>query len=101
MYINQNTVSLIGWAASIMAILMYTSYIDQIRLNLSGRPGSVLLPIVTVLNCTLWVTYGFFLENRNWPIIACNVPGIFLGAVTAITARAPVTVLSLMHRLRH
>lgn len=86
MKISQNVVNKVGWMASLMAIAMYASYIDQIRLNLSGHPGSVLLPIVTVFNCTLWVMYGSFLEKRNWPIIACNLPGIFLGAITAITA---------------
>ena len=69
-----------------MAIMMYVSYIDQIRLNLSGHPGSVLLPVITVINCSIWVAYGALLEKRNWPLIACNLPGIFLGLVTAITA---------------
>ncbi len=84
--VDQKLVNKIGWAASVMAILVYLSYLDQIRLNLSGHPGSVILPIFTVLNCTLWVTYGFLLEKRNWPIIICNLPGIVLGALTAITA---------------
>ena len=69
-----------------MAIVMYLSYIDQIRLNLSGHPGSVILPLVTVVNCSIWVAYGFLLEKRNWPIIACNIPGIILGIITVITA---------------
>ena len=84
--LSQKTVGKIGWAASILAILMYVSYIDQIRLNLTGHPGSVLLPIITTINCCTWVSYGYLLEKRNWPIVACNVPGIFLGALTAITA---------------
>jgi uncharacterized protein with PQ loop repeat len=84
--IDQGTVGKIGWAASLMAIAMYASYLDQIRLNLSGHQGSILLPIITVINCTLWVTYGASLEKRNWPIIACNLPGMFLGIITAITA---------------
>lgn len=83
---DQKTVGKIGWVASIMAILMYASYLDQIRLNISGHPGSVMLPIITVINCSFWVTYGTLLEKKNWPIIACNLPGIFLGAITAITA---------------
>jgi uncharacterized protein with PQ loop repeat len=87
--INQKTVNKIGWIASILAILMYLSYIDQIRLNLSGHPGSLLIPVVTMFNCSVWVAYGFLLEKRNWPIIACNLPGILLGAISAITILHP------------
>lgn len=86
MQIEQNTVEMIGWAASIMAILMYVSYIDQIRLNRSGHPGSVIQPMITVVNCTLWVAYGLLLATKNWPIVVCNIPGIFLGIATAVTA---------------
>jgi uncharacterized protein with PQ loop repeat len=84
--LDQKTVDRIGWAASIMAILMYLSYIDQIQMNLSGHPGSVLLPAITVINCSIWVAYGALLEKKNWPLIACNTPGIILGAISAITA---------------
>ncbi|VVB77213.1 Uncharacterised protein [uncultured archaeon] len=84
--IDQKAVEKVGWVASLMAILMYVSYVDQIRLNLSGHPGSAILPAITIVNCSFWVLYGLFLEKRNWPIIACNLPGIFLGAATAITA---------------
>lgn len=86
MEIDQKIVSKIGWAASLLAIAMYFSYIDQIRLNIEGHPGSIVLPIITTFNCIFWVVFGFFLEKRNWQIIACNVPGIFLGIATAITA---------------
>mgnify|MGYP001569669387 CR=1 FL=1 len=80
------TVDKIGWFASLMAIAMYFSYIDQIMLNIGGQPGSVILPIVTVINCSAWTSYGFLKVKKDWPLIACNVPGIILGLVTAITA---------------
>lgn len=83
---NQTKVEKIGWIASFMAIAMYFSYIDQIRLNLSGQKGSVILPIITVINCTAWAIYGFYKEKKDWPIIVCNIPGIILGLATAITA---------------
>jgi uncharacterized protein with PQ loop repeat len=86
MGIEQKTVDRIGWAASAMAILMYFSYLDQIRLNLAGHPGSVILPAVTAVSCSFWVAYGLLLEKKNWPIVACNVPGIVLGIVTVATA---------------
>lgn len=80
------SVNKIGWFASCMAIVMYFSYIDQIRLNLSGHPGSLILPIITTINCSAWSVYGLYKSKKDWPIIVCNIPGIFLGLITAITA---------------
>jgi len=82
---DQKTVNKIGWLASILACLMFSSYIDQIRLNLSGQPGSVILPIATTINCTVWVSYGWFKTKKDWPIILCNSLGVILGLATAIT----------------
>jgi uncharacterized protein with PQ loop repeat len=81
---NQKIVEKIGWAASIIAILMWFSFIDQIRLNLAGQKGSLIIPIVVTVNCILWTLFG--LGKKNWQIVAANLPGIFLGIITAITA---------------
>lgn len=83
---NEKIVDKIGWTASLMAVLMYLSYIDQLRLNLSGQPGSVFLPIVTTVNCTTWMIYGAFKTKCDWPIIIANIPGVVLGIATAVTA---------------
>ena len=83
---NENIVNKIGWFASFMAVAMYFSYIDQIRLNLSGQPGSVVLPIITTINCISWTLYGSMKIKRDWPIIIANLPGIILGITTAVTA---------------
>jgi len=84
---NEKIVNKIGWFASFMAISMYFSYIDQIRLNLSGQTGSIILPIIVTINCTAWVLYGSLKpRKKDWPIIVCNAPGIILGIITAITA---------------
>lgn len=83
---QEKTVTRIGWVASLMAILMFASFIDQIRLNLTGVPGSVLLPLATVLNCTAWFSYGFFKQQKDWPIMLCNAFGVILAAATAFTA---------------
>lgn len=83
---NEKKVIILGWIASTMAILMYFSYIDQIRLNISGHTGSIILPFITVINCTTWTLYGFLKPKKDWPIIACNVPGIILGIITIATA---------------
>ena len=83
---EKNIINKIGWFASFMSIAMYFSYIDQIMLNISGQKGSVILPIVTSINCTAWTSYASLKSKKDWPIIACNVPGIFLGIITAVTA---------------
>jgi uncharacterized protein with PQ loop repeat len=82
---NEKNINRIGWFASTMAIAMYFSYIDQIRLNLSGHQGSLVLPIMTAINCAAWTLYGSSKTIKDWPIIVCNVPGIILGVTTAIT----------------
>ncbi len=83
---KEKLVNRIGWFASFLAMMMYTSYIDQIARNLSGVKGSVILPIATVFNCGAWVLYGFLKPKRDWLIIVCNIPGVILGVITAITA---------------
>lgn len=83
---NEKIVAKIWWFASIMAIAMYVSYIDQIILNLGGQPWSIILPVITTINCTARVFYGFLKPTKDRPIIACNVPGIVLWIITAITA---------------
>lgn len=83
---QEKHVNAIGWFASLMAISMYFSYIDQIMLNINGNPGSTILPVITTINCMAWTSYGYFKAVKDWPIIICNVPGIVLGAITAFTA---------------
>jgi hypothetical protein len=86
---NQKTVGMIGWIATSTAMLTYLSYLDQIRLNLSGHPGSLLIPVFTVLNCSVWLPYAFFLEKRNWPLILSTLVGLSLGIISAVTIIHP------------
>lgn len=83
---EEKKITIIGWMGSVLSLAMYGSYIDQIFKNLSGHPGSVILPIVTVFNCTAWTFYAWLPQKKAWPIIACNVPGICFGIVSAVTA---------------
>jgi uncharacterized protein with PQ loop repeat len=83
---DEKRVTYVGWFASIMATTMYVSYIDQIMLNIAGNPGSLILPVVTTINCLAWVAYAFMKTRKDWPIIFCNVLGVILGITTAITA---------------
>lgn len=83
---REKIINKIGWFASFMAIAMFFSYIDQIRLNISGQTGSIILPVVTTINSVAWVLYGSLKIKKDWPIITPNVIGIILGIITAITA---------------
>ena len=80
----------IGWFASFMGICMFFSFLDQIRLNLGGQPGSVLLPLATMINCIAWTSYGSLKAKKDWPLICSNGLGIVVAAVTAITAVLPI-----------
>lgn len=80
------TVVILGRMAAIVSILMYVSYIPQIIDNLGGNKGNPIQPIVAACNCVLWVSYAFFKEQRDWPVIIANFPGIFFGAIAFATA---------------
>ena len=67
--------SLIGWVATVVAILMWSSLVDQIRLNLAGQKGSVIFATAVVLNCTLWVTYSVLKKPRLWPRVIQSMAG--------------------------
>jgi uncharacterized protein with PQ loop repeat len=83
---NKETLNKIGWFASAMGIALFFSYLDQVRLNLSGHPGSVILPIITTINCVAWASYGWLRTAKDWPIVICNLLGIVVGILTAVTA---------------
>lgn len=52
-------ISWLGRIASIIAILMYVSYIAQIYNNLHGNYAAPLQPFVAGVNCTLWSIYAY------------------------------------------
>lgn len=82
----RDPIMILGWIAIATAVLMYVSYISQIQLNLAGHKGSVIQPLATVLNCSLWVAYGLLKPVRDWPVSLANAPGVLLGAITFATA---------------
>lgn len=83
---NEKAINRLGWVASIMTISMYTSYIDQIRLNLSGQKGSLIVPIITTIAGITWTSYALLKNKKDWPIAASNIPAIIFGLITTITA---------------
>lgn len=79
-------VQVIGYIASILAVVMYISYIPQIADNLAGHPGNPIQPFAAMLNCIMWSAYGLLPKRKDWPIVIANVPGIFLAATAFVTA---------------
>jgi len=79
-------ITLLGWIATVTAVLMYVSYVSQIQLNIAGHKGSAIQPLATMINCSLWVAYGLLKRVRDWPVALANAPGVILGAITFATA---------------
>lgn len=75
----------IGWIASALTTVTSLSFIDQIRLNLEGHKGSVILAFLTTLNCIFWVLYGLMKKPKEWGIFTCNLIGGILSLVAGIT----------------
>ena len=78
-------ISWLGRIASIIAILMYVSYIAQIYNNLHGNYAAPLQPFVAGVNCTLWSIYAYFKKDRDWPVFWANFPEVFFSFATFLT----------------
>lgn len=78
--------NVVGSIATVIGLLLWLTLVDQIRLNLNGQKGSVILSIAIVGNCVAWVGYGLLKNPRDWKIVIANFPGIVLGIVAAYTA---------------
>lgn len=79
-------ISILGKVASVIAILMYVSYIPQIMNNLHGQYGSPVQPLVAAINCALWTIYALKKRQKDWPVFWANAPGIIFGLLTFITS---------------
>ena len=66
--------------------MMYVSYFPQIMDNLTGHKGNLIQPLVSAINCSLWVYYRLFKKERDILLAAANAPGIIFGLIAAITA---------------
>ena len=82
----EKAMTVLGWVASVTAIIMYVSYIPQIISNLNGVKGNPIQPLATAINTLLWVIYGLFKEERDIPIAACNAIGFVFGLNAFFTA---------------
>lgn len=84
--VERKILSIIGWAATVMAVAMYVAYIPQIQNNLNGQKGDWLQPLVATFNSALWLSYGAFRRKKDWPIVLANLPGIVFGLLAFWTA---------------
>lgn len=78
---NEKQTKIIGWMGTTLSILMYVSYIPQII----GNKTSFIQPLVAAINCTIWVSYGLFKKDRDFPLAFANLPGIIFGLIAAFT----------------
>lgn len=78
-------VRIVSELATVMCVLMYVSYISEIRSNLAGNPVSLSQPLTMMLDAILWTGYGWLKKYRDWPLIISNVPGVLFGIVTILT----------------
>lgn len=79
------SIETIGLIASIFAILMFISPIDQIRDIIRDKTSHTVSPLIyflMILNCSFWVLYGLGINNIY--IITPNAIGAFLGLATLI-----------------
>lgn len=79
-------IQILGRIATVLSVLMYVSYVPQIISNLNGQYGNPIQPLVAAINCLFWCVYAYFKLNRDWPVFFANLPGIFLGIITFVTA---------------
>ncbi len=85
-HLRNAAVRIIGYTASVLAVVMYVAYIPQISDNLAGHPGNPIQPFAAMLNCIMWSAYGLLPKKKDWPIVIANVPGVFLAATAFLTA---------------
>ena len=78
-------IEIIGLTASIFAIIMFLSPIDQIRdifRDKTSHTVSPLLYFMMIFNCSFWVLYG--LGTNDVYITTPNTIGAFIGLITLI-----------------
>ncbi len=83
---RERAVQILGWAGTAMALVLWISFADQIRLNLGGQKGSWVLALAAVVNCSLWCSYALLKQPRLWPVFWANILGIPFGLAAAITS---------------
>ncbi|MCK9151681.1 SemiSWEET family sugar transporter [Methanobacterium alcaliphilum] len=77
------SIEAVGLMASIAALIVFISPLDQIRTILKFKKSDEVSPalyMAMIVNCSLWTIYGMGINN--WFILVPNAVGMVLGAVT-------------------
>ena len=81
---------MVGWIAAGISFLFFFSFIDQIRLNLAGKPCSVFIPIGLIVSCGVWALYAGLKEKVDKQMLFPNVVAVIIGIVTWVTIYTPM-----------
>ena len=81
---KEKTITTLGILGTCISIAMYFSLVEIAISNLNGTSHIFIQPLVTIINCTIWVTYAHLKKERF--VFWANVPGIFFGVFTVVTA---------------
>lgn len=79
-------IEFIGMIAVVVSVVMVTSLVDQIRLNLSGVRGSIIYPAIYITNITLWTAYITLKNGVDKKIIYVNTYAVIMQLINLITA---------------
>ena len=77
-------IKILGYIGTVVAISMFVSLLEVAKSNLSGNSHIFIQPLVTVINCSVWSVYAFLKKEKF--IFAANIPGVFLGIFTLLSA---------------
>ena len=80
----KNNEKIIGYSASILAIVMFITIIEILISNIKGESNIFIQPLATTINGFLWIMYGY--SKKDWYIIIPNMVAFFFGFITTISA---------------
>ncbi len=73
----------LGYAGFCCALLLYGSAIETHVANFAacGSGGKLFLfaPLGALINACFWCAYGWFKQQRDYFVVAANVPGVVVG----------------------
>ncbi len=81
---KEKTITILGTFGTILAIAMFISLLEIARANLRGESHIFIQPMVTTINCVIWSLYAHLKKEKF--VFWANLPGVFLGIFTVITA---------------
>jgi tellurite resistance protein TehA-like permease len=81
---KEKFIKILGFAGTIIAISMFISLLEVAQSNISGQSHIWIQPLVTTINCSVWSVYSLLQKEKY--VFAANIPGVFLGLFTLVSA---------------